>query len=355
MRSGPRGAGFALVFKFLARIALSAALILSGAGNAFAQEQRRTLDIVRERGHLICAASQPLPGFAQQNAEGLWSGFDVDFCRAVAAAIFGDPNQVRFRPLPGESRFAQLQVGDVDLIVRNAPWTLQRDIAYGADYVATSFYDGQAFMVPQSLGVVSAYELTNVSVCVVSSGETLRTLDEFFFENQADFTEVLYEDLADLAVAYTAGRCNAISAPASRLFAIRRGLSDPTQHRILPERISKEPLGLVVRQGDDEWFNIIKWTLFAMINAEELGVTQLNLESMQSVRTAPIRRLIGLENDYGAGLRLSPDWMANVIAAAGNYGELYTRNFGPQTGAALLRGPNSLWTEGGLLYAPPIR
>lgn len=332
-------------------------MILCGlaAAMAIAPAQAATLDVVRERGHLICAAANPLPGFAQRNEEGLWSGFDVDFCRATAAAIFGDPNLVEFRPLMGSSRFAQLQNSEVDLIARNAAWTARRDTNYGAHFVAASFYDGQAFMVPQALGFVSAFELDDVSVCVVDGGDEINNMREFFFETQATYSEVIYDDREDLGVAYRAGLCNAISAPASWLYGIERALPDPANHRILPERISREPLGPVVREGDDEWFNIVKWTLFALINAEELGVTQANLESLAAVRTPAIRRLLGLEADFGTPLRLSPDWMKNVIQAVGNYGEMFDRNFGPQTGAALLRGLNASWTQGGLIFAPPVR
>lgn len=314
-----------------------------------------TLDDVRERGHLVCAAANPLPGFAQRGAEGLWSGFDVDICRAVAAAVFGNPDLVEFRPLTGDSRFAQLQSGEIDMIVRNASWTVRRDSNYDANFVTPTFYDGQAFMVPQALGAVSAYELDDLTVCVVAGGDEIVNMREFFFETQITYQEVTYEDREDLGVAYRAGRCNAVSASASWLYGIKRNMPEPAGHRILPERISRAPLGPYVREGDDEWFDIIKWTIFTLINAEELGVTQRNLESMAAVRTPAIRRLLGLEADLGDSLRLDQGWMRDVVAAVGNYGEIFDRNFGPQTGAAMLRGVNSLWTEGGLLYAPPIR
>lgn len=313
-----------------------------------------TLKAVRERGHLLCATSDPLPGFAQPGAEGRWTGFDVDFCRAVAVAIFNDPSKMEFVPLSGDSRFAQLQTGTVDLIARNAPWTMRRDTGYGASYVATSFFDGQAFMVPQALGVVSAFELDNVSVCVIDGGEELANIREFFFTTQATYTEVLYEDREDLAVAYRSGLCNAVSAPASWLNAIRRGLPEPATHRILPERISKGAFGPVVRSGDDQWFDIVEWTLFALINAEEAGVTSLNIGSLEAAKTHRIRRLLGLEGTFGPSIGLDPKFMANVIRTVGNYGEIFDRHFGPATGAAVVRGQNALWINGGLLYAPPI-
>jgi general L-amino acid transport system substrate-binding protein len=322
---------------------------------AFTPANAQTLEKVRERGFLICAAIGPLPGFSEQDAEGRWTGFDVDICRALAAATLGDPNLLEFRLLSGESRFAHLQTGEVDVIVRNSPWTMRRDTVYGASYVRATFYDGQAFMVPQSLGIVSAFELDDQTICLADNDEELSRLREFFFENQANYEEVIYEDTADLLVAYRAGLCNVVSASGRELYAMRRELSDPASHRILPERISKEALGPVVRQGDETWFNIVEWTVNALISAEEVGITALNIDSLASTRTAAVRRILGLEEDYGAPLGLSRDFMVNAIRSVGNYGEIYERNFGPQTGAVLLRGQNSLWSNGGLIYSPPIR
>lgn len=314
----------------------------------------QTLETVRERGFLICAAIGPLAGFSQQDAEGRWTGFDVDFCRALAAATLGDPNLLEFRLLSGESRFAHLQTGEVDVIVRNSPWTMRRDTVYGASFVRATFYDGQAFMVPQALGIVSAFELDGQTICLADDDEEISRLREFFFENQAEYEEVIYEDTADLLVAYRAGLCNAVSASGRELYAMRRNLSEPAAHRILPERISKEALGPVVRAGDETWFNIVEWTINALIAAEELGITALNIDSLVSTSTSAVRRVLGLEEDHGAPLGLSKDFMVDAIRAVGNYGEIYERNFGPQTGAVLLRGQNSLWSNGGLLYAPPI-
>jgi general L-amino acid transport system substrate-binding protein len=310
---------------------------------------------VRDRGFLICGATDPIPGFAQQDGEGRWSGFDVDFCRAIAASVLGDPNLIEFRSLRGETRFAPLQTGMVDVLTRSGPWTERRDTLYGASYVATSFFDGQAFLVPQSQGVVSAFELDDISVCVIDAGEELERVQEFFFANQARYTEVPYEEVSDLSVAYQAGLCQAVSASGRNLQAIRRALPDPNAHRILPERISKELLGPLVREGDQQWFNIVRWTLFALVNAEEVGLTSLNIESLSASRNAAIRRILGIDGDFGSPLGLKPAFMADAIRAVGNYAELYDRHFGPQTGAALLRGQNALWTNGGLLYAPPVR
>ncbi|MCS6761360.1 MAG: amino acid ABC transporter substrate-binding protein [Candidatus Devosia symbiotica] len=315
----------------------------------------QTLDAVRARGFLICGATNPLPGFAQVDADGRWSGFDVDLCRAIAAAVFGDPNLIEFRSFRGEARFAPLQTRAVDVLTRDGPWTGRRDTLYGANYAGTAFFDGQAFLTPQSLGLVSAFELDNVRICVIDGGDDLERIQEFFFANQATYTEVPYEDIEDLALAYRTGLCDAMSASGRQLQAIRRALPDPNGHRILPERISKELLGPVVREDDTQWFNIVKWTLFALINAEEVGVTSLNTESLATSHTPPIRRILGIEGDLGSGLDLRPTFMADIIRAVGNYAELYDRHFGPQTGAALLRGQNSLWSNGGLLYAPSVR
>lgn len=345
------------VFLLAARLGIAAALA-AFAGFASAEEPIApagpTLSAIRERGHLICATSDPLPGFAQPGPEGRWTGFDVDFCRAVAVAVFDDPSKMEFVPLSGDSRFAQLQTGTIDLLARNAPWTMRRDTVYGARFVATSFFDGQAFMVPQSLGAVSAYELDDVSVCVLDGGEELAYVREFFFATQAAYAEVLYEDREDLTVAYRSGLCNAVSAPASWLNAIRRSLPEPATHRILPERISKGAFGPVVRAGDDQWFDIVKWTLFALIDAEEAGVSSFNIGSLSKAKTHVIRRLVGLEGSFGPAIGLKSDFIARVIQEVGNYGEIFDRNFGPATGAAVVRGQNALWLNGGLLYAPPI-
>lgn len=333
------------------RVATLIVLILLGVGTV---QAATTLETVRQRGFLICGATAALPGFAQQDSAGVWSGFDVDLCRAVAAAVFGDPDKIEFRPLRGESRFAPLQTGAVDLLTRDGPWTQRRDTAFGATYVATAFFDGQAIMVPQSLGAVSAYELNNISICVLDEGDDQARLQEFFFANQAAYTEVPYQDAADLGLAYSAGRCQAVSGPGRLLQAIRRGLPEPAVNRILPERISKELLGPVVREGDDQWLNIVQWSLFTLINAEEVGLTSANLEALATARTGTIQRMLGKSGDFGSGLGLSPNFMVDIIRAVGNYGEIYDRNFGPQTGASLLRGQNALWSNGGLLYAPPI-
>ncbi|WP_175528530.1 amino acid ABC transporter substrate-binding protein [Devosia crocina] len=328
------------------------ALVLLGL---VAPAQAQTLDAIRARGFLVCGSSNPLAGFAQQDVEGRWQGFDVDLCRALAAAIFGNPDLIEFRSFRGEARFAPLQTGAVDVLMRNGAWTAGRDLRYGARYVTPSFFDGQGFLVPQSLSVVSAYELNDVRVCVVDGAGALQALDEFFFSNQTSYTDVVYEDVADLLVAYRANMCDVVSASGRQLQAMRRELADPSQHRILPERISKEAIGPVVPGGDDQWFEIVRWTIFALIAAEEVGVTGLNIDSLSAARSPDVRRLLGIDGDVGASLGLRASFMTDAIRAIGNYGELFDRHFGPQTGAAMVRGQNALWGNGGLLYAPPIR
>jgi general L-amino acid transport system substrate-binding protein len=340
------------LIKLFRHLLFWAAIVGAMAGQ---QATAQTLEAVRERGFLVCGSSGPLAGFSQQDVDGRWSGFDVDMCRALAAAIFGNPDLIEFRSFRGEARFAPLQTGAVDVLMRNGAWTMGRDTRYGARYVTPAFFDGQAFLVPQSMGVVSAYELDNVTICVIDGAGELEGLDEFFFSNQTSYVGVPYEDVADLATAYRAGLCQAISASGRQLQAIRRELPEPNLHRILPERISKEVMGPVVRDGDDQWVKIVRWTVNALINAEEVGVTSLNIDSLSAARTPAVRRILGIEGDFGTELGLRPAFMADAIRAVGNYSELYDRHFGPQTGAAMLRGQNALWGNGGLLYAPPIR
>lgn len=313
-----------------------------------------TLDTVKARGYLICASTKPMAGFAQVSAEGLWSGFDVDICRALAAGIFGDPSKVEFRPLSGETRFAYLTMGDVDVIVRNSAWTMSRDTDYDATYVGPAFYDGLAFMVSNRISVVSAYELDDIKICATSDSEDLGLVRDFFFKGQVNYDEVLYEDREDLAVAYRSGACDAIAESASWLFSIRKNLPEPVTHRILPERLSKTPYGPVVRSNDPQWKSLIVATLNTLVNAEELGITSVNIQSMAATRRPVIRKILGLEPSQNQPNGLSVTWMRDVISAVGNYGEIYERHFGSGASIGLMRGQNALWSNGGLIYAPPI-
>lgn len=315
----------------------------------------QTLDAIKTRGFLRCGSTEALAGFSQVSPEGLWSGFDVDMCRAVAASIFGDPNRVEFISLAGKSRFAPLQNGEVDIMARNAPWTMGRDIGLKVRYVGTTFYDGQAFLIRNHGGVISALDLKDVSICAIRGSNHLANMRNFFFLGQVDYTEVLYEDDNDLITAYRTGLCDVVTDDATRLYAIRDALGDPTGHRILPERLSKEPLGPVIRTGDDQWRNVVTWVIHAMINAEELGVSSHNIETMAAADNPAIRRLLGLDGDFGASIGLSPTWARNIISTVGNYGEVFDRNLGSSSTLKITRGRNALWNKGGLIFAPPIR
>nr|WP_255768901.1 transporter substrate-binding domain-containing protein [Maritalea mediterranea] len=313
------------------------------------------METVRERGAVRCGANEGHRGFSNLSADGFWFGFDVDLCRAVSAAIFSDPNRVSFIEYPGEFRMTPLRVGEVDLMARNGYWNMSRDNEYGVTYTGIAFYDGQAIMVRDDTEIISALELDDISVCVVVDSLQHAALDRFFFKNQITYEEVMVEDDADLAGAYMAGICDAITASASKLQEIKINAVNPSQHRILPERLSKEPMGPVVRKGDMKWQTIIRWVLFAMINAEELGVNSRNVDTMIETKNPRMRRLLGLEGEFGQALGLNPTWAQDVIRNVGNYGEVYERNFGSTSGLMIPRGTNELWTKGGLHYAPPVR
>jgi len=331
--------------------------ILVGAafGLAAGAASAATLDDVKGKGFVQCGVSQGLPGFSNPDDKGNWSGLDVDYCRGVAAAIFGDPEAVKFTPLSAKERFTALQSGEVDILSRNTTWTMGRDTSLGLNFAGVDYYDGQGFMVRKSLGVSSALELSGASVCTNTGTTTELNVADYFRANNMDYEIVAFEKADEVVQAYDAGRCDVYTTDASGLYAQRLKLTDPNEHMVLPEIISKEPLGPVVRQGDDQWFNIAKWVLFAMINAEELGVTQANVGEMKNSDNPEIKRLLGTEGAFGEGIGLSNDWAANAIAAVGNYGEVFDRNVGPNTPLGIARGLNALWSKGGLMYAPPVR
>lgn len=314
----------------------------------------QTLEAVKARDMLRCATTQPQAGFAERDDEGNWTGFDVAICKAVAAAVLGDSEKVAFTAYPGQSRLAPLQTGEIDMMARNASWVMRRDTRYGVAYVGTSYFDGQGFIVRQTESIVSALELEGQSVCAVDESDELEIMRRFFFERLVPYEEVLYEDHEDLELAYRAGLCDAVTGPATWLYALRQALGDPAQHRILPERLSKEPMGPVVREGDDQWRNVVTWVLNALIDAEELGVNSVNVESMAAARNPAIRRLLGVEGDFGTALGLDKDWARRIITQVGNYGEIFERTLGNGSSLGIPRGRNSLWTKGGLLFAPPI-
>ena len=315
-----------------------------------------TLDDVKKKGFVQCGVNTGLLGFASTDDKGDWKGFDVDYCRAVATAIFNDPKAVKFTPLTAKERFTALQSGEVDLLARNTTWTMSRDTSQGLTFVGVNYYDGQGFMVKKSLGVSSALQLGGASVCVQTGTTTELNMADFFKRNKMQYNPVVFEKLEEVNSAYDTGRCDAYTTDASGLYATRLTLTNPDDHIILPEIISKEPLGPAVRQGDDQWFNIVKWTHYALLNAEELGVTSKNVDEMKNSDNQEIRRLLGTDDTFGQMIGLSNDWAANLIKAVGNYGEIFERNVGADSPLHIARGLNALWTtKGGIQYAPPIR
>ena len=314
-----------------------------------------TLDDVKAKGFVQCGVNTGLLGFASPDDAGNWRGFDVDYCRAVSAAIFNDPNAVKFTPLSAKDRFTALQSGEVDMLARNTTWTMSRDTALGMSFTGVNYYAGQGFMVRKSLGVDSALQLSGASVCVQSGTTTELNLTDYFSANNMELNPVVFEPLPETEAAYDAGRCDAYTTDASGLYSTRLKLSNPDDHIVLPEIISKEPLGPVVRQGDDQWFNIVKWVGFALLNAEELGITQANVEEMKTSENQEAKRLLGTDGAFGEGIGLGNDWAANMIKAVGNYGEIFERNIGADSNLQIARGLNALWTKGGIQYAPPVR
>ena len=311
-----------------------------------------TLDDVRTKGYVQCGVSQGLPGFSNADDSGNWTGIDVDLCRAVAAAIFGDGDKVRFTPLSAKQRFTALSSGEIDILSRNTTWTMTRDTQLGLNFAGVNYYDGQGMMVPSGLGVKSAMELDGANICTNTGTTTELNITDFFRSNKMSFNLVAFEKADEVVAAYDAGRCDVYTTDRSALAAQRTKLTDPNAHKVLPEIISKEPLGPVVRQGDDQWFNIVRWTLNALINAEELGVTQSNVQSMKNSDNPAIKRLLGTEGNFGEELGLENDWAANAIQAVGNYAESYEKTVAP---LGLARGVNALWSAGGIMYAPPVR
>jgi general L-amino acid transport system substrate-binding protein len=332
---------------------LASLLVLAAwcVGGAAAQ----TLQAVKSRGELICGVSDGLIGFSSADAGGNWSGFDVDACRAVAAAIFNDAGKVRFVPLHTEERFAALQSGKVDLLARNATWTMSREGSLGVLFAAVTYYDGQGFLVRRSRKADSALELDGTKVCALAGTTTELNLADYFHANNMRYTVETFATADDSAKAYDEGRCEVLTSDVSQLYSVRLKLARPDDHVILPEVISKEPLAPVVRQGDDQWFNVVKWSLFAMLDAEELGVSSKSLAQALTSAKPDVKRLVGTEGNFGEQVGLTKDWAARIIALVGNYGEVFDRNVGTGSKLGIPRGLNGLWTNGGIQYAPPIR
>jgi len=315
----------------------------------------QTLKTVTDRGMVSCGVSQGLPGFSLPDDKGNWTGLDVDICRAIAAAIFNDPAKVKFIPLSAKDRFTALQSGEIDLLSRNTTWTLSRDTSLGANFTGVTYYDGQGFLVKKSLKVNSALELNSASVCVQTGTTNEQNLADYFKGNNMKYEVIAFGSADETIKAYESGRCDVFTADVSQLFAERLKLSNPADHSVLPEVISKEPLGPMVRHGDDQWFDLVKWVLFAMIDAEELGVTQKNVDEMAKSDKPEFRRAFGTDGNLGEQLGLTKDWVSRIVKAVGNYGESFDRNVGAGSKLGIARGLNQLWTKGGIQYAPPIR
>ena len=332
---------------------LGAATLLSVSGLA---QAGATLDAVKKKGFVQCGVSDGLPGFSFTNAKGEYKGIDVDVCRAVAAAVFGDANKVKFTPLTAKERFTALQSGEVDVLSRNTTWTSSRDSAMGLNFTGVTYYDGQGFLVNKSLGVSSAKELDGATVCIQAGTTTELNLSDYFRANNLKYTPITYDTSDESAKSLESGRCDVLTSDQSQLYAQRIKLAKPDDYVVLPEVISKEPLGPAVRQGDEEWFDIVRWSLLAMINAEELGITAVNVEeTAKTTKNPDVARLLGAEGEYGKDLKLPKDWAVQIVKQVGNYGEVFERNIGSGSELKIDRGLNALWTNGGLQYAPPVR
>lgn len=328
-----------------------AGLLLAGT----AAQAQTTLERVKQRGQLICGTSTGIAGFSMADGQGNWSGLDVDVCRALAAAVFDDPAKVKFIPLASKDRLTALQSGEIDVLPRTTTWTLSRDAGQGLNFTAVNYYDGQGFQVRAKSGVKSVKELNGASICTVQGTTNELNLSDYFRVNKMKYEVVAFQGIDETVKAYESGRCDAISTDMSQLVSYRLKMTDPAEHVLLPEVISKEPIGPYVRQGDDEWFDIVRWSVFALVNAEELGVTKANLAEMLKSENPEIRRLLGVEGKFGAGLGLTPDWIARIVKHVGNYGESYERNLGSGSRINLPRGINNLWSKGGIQFAPPVR
>jgi general L-amino acid transport system substrate-binding protein len=322
---------------------------------AYERYDTKTLKRTLRRDAVHCGVNNDLPGFSFRDAKGEWSGFDVDFCRAIAAAIFNDPKKVKFVPLDAKERFVELGNRKVDVLARNSTWTMSRETEYYLHFAGVSYYDGQGFMVPRTRNINSALELDNSKACVQDETTTALNLADYFRANNMKYEEKKFGRLDDVLNNYASGQCDVLTADVSQLYALRQRLKTPGEHVILAEVISKEPLAPVVRQKDDDWHLLVKWTLFAMINAEELGIDSKNIDNALKSRKPDVRRFVGTEGDYGQQLGLTNDWAVRVIRHVGNYGEVYERNVGSDSKLGIPRGLNQLWHAGGILYAPPIR
>lgn len=335
---------------------VSLVVILAVAAGLSAQAaSAQTLKTVKDRGMLSCGVSQGLPGFSSPDDKGNWTGLDVDICRAISAAIFNDATKIKFVPLSAKDRFTALQSGEIDVLSRNTTWTLSRDTSLGANFTGVTYYDGQGFMVKKSLKVNSALELNSASVCVQQGTTTEQNLADYFKGNNMKYEVIAFGTNDEAVKAYESGRCDVFTTDVSGLYADRLKLANPADHAVLPEVISKEPLGPMVRHGDDQWLDIVKWSLYAMITAEELGITQKNADEMAKSDKPELKRVFGTDGNLGEQLGLTKDWVSRIVKAVGNYGESFDRNVGAGSKLGIARGVNALWSKGGIQYAPPMR
>lgn len=314
-----------------------------------------TLDDVKEQGYLKCGVNQGLTGFSTKNSNDTWVGLDIDFCKGLAASIFGPDFEVKFTPLTAANRLDALSRGDVDVLAGNMTWTTARDTQLGLNFIGVNYYDGQGFMTRDEMKINSVLQLSGASICAISGTTTELNIVDYFKENNLEYNLQLFEKTADAVAAYDAGRCDVYSTDVTALYVRRLELSNPTEHIIIPEVISKEPLGPVVREGDDQWFNIARWSLMAALNAEELGVTSVNIDDMMTSNNPTVQRLLGVTANFGEQMGLQNDWVAQMIRAVGNYGEQYDRNLGVESPLGIARGLNALWLDGGIMYGAPIR
>ena len=336
------------------RVTLVLSLALA-AGLTAPAAHAQTLKTIKDRGLVSCGVSQGLPGFSAPDDKGNWTGIDVDLCRAVAAAVFNDPTKVKYVPLSAKDRFTALQSGEVDVLSRNTTWTISRDTSLGANFAGVNYYDGQGFMVKKSLKVNSALELNSASVCVQTGTTTELNLADYFKANNMKYEVIAFATDDETVKAYESGRCDVLTTDQSGLYANRLKLANPADHMVLPEIISKEPLGPMVRHGDDQWFDIVKWTLFAMVTAEELGITSKNVDEKTKSDNPELKRVLGTDGNMGEQLGVTKDWVVRIVKLVGNYGEVFDRNVGSGSPLGIARGLNALWNKGGLQYAPPIR
>ncbi len=341
--------------KVLFSIALAASLGVAATAAHAQTATSATLDAVKAKGYVQCGVTGGVPGFSAPDANNNWTGLEVDFCRSLAAAIFNNPDSVRYTPLTSQERFTALSAGEIDVLSRTTTWTMSRDTQLGISFVGTMFYDGQGFMVRKADNIASALDLSGAAICIESGTTTELNAADYFAANKLEFNTVVFVDQDEVVKAYEDGRCDVYTTDSSALAAERSKFANPADHIILPEIISKEPLGPVVRQGDSGWFNIARWTYFALLEAEELGVTQANVDEMLGSDNPAIKRLLGVEGDFGTPLGLTKDWAYQIIKHIGNYGEAYDRHVGPSTPIGLARGLNALWKDGGIQYSPPIR